>query len=132
METKAEKVAHSDEYGIGITLISMTVVFGSLFLIFIVMKTFTKILNRKSTHSKLHNTLSKSQNEKNAKAEKVAAEKKILDNGEEIAAISMALHLHFNDAHDYESEIITIETPNTQFSPWSQKNLTMKRSLKKS
>lgn len=132
METKAEKVAHSDKYGIGITLISMTVVFFSLFLIFIVMKTFTRLLQKKSSHSKVHGILSKSKKKKETPVEKVVEDEKILDNGEEIAAISMALHLFYNDAHDYESEIITIETPNSQYSPWSQKNLTMKKPTRKS
>lgn len=132
METKAEKVAKSDQFGIGITLISMTVVFSALFLIYIVMKTFTRILNRKSSHSKVHGILSKNKKEKEATAEKVVESEKILENGEELAAISMALYLYYNDAHDYESEIITIETPNSQYSPWSQKNLTMKRPTKKS
>jgi len=128
METKAEKVAHKDKYGIGITLISMSVVFVSLFLIFIVMKLFTKYLQQRTPRLKLPSAISKRQKQESEKEKSVEI---VLDNGEEIAAIAMAIHLHFNFAHDFESEIITIETPSAHFSPWAQKNLTMKKLSKK-
>jgi len=47
--------------------------------------------------------------------------------GEEAAAIATALHLHFNSMHDEESEVITINMPSAHYSPWAQKELTMKR-----
>lgn len=37
------------------------------------------------------------------------------------AAISMALHLHFNQIHDEESNIITIKKVTKNYSPWSSK-----------
>jgi glutaconyl-CoA/methylmalonyl-CoA decarboxylase subunit delta len=37
------------------------------------------------------------------------------------AAISMALYLHFNEQHDHESEILTIQTMQRRYSPWSSK-----------
>jgi Na+-transporting methylmalonyl-CoA/oxaloacetate decarboxylase gamma subunit len=39
----------------------------------------------------------------------------------EIAAISMALHLFFNDLHDVESNIITIKRIERRYSPWNSK-----------
>lgn len=39
----------------------------------------------------------------------------------EIAAISMALHLFFNDIHDEESNIITIKRIERRYSPWNSK-----------
>lgn len=39
----------------------------------------------------------------------------------EIAAISMALHLFANDIHDNESNIITIKRIERRYSPWNSK-----------
>jgi len=41
--------------------------------------------------------------------------------GEDIAAISMALHSYFSEAHDNESSIVTIQKVNKPYSPWSSK-----------
>ena len=41
--------------------------------------------------------------------------------GEVLAAISMALNVHYGDAHDIESNIITIEKGDKRYSPWSSK-----------
>jgi Na+-transporting methylmalonyl-CoA/oxaloacetate decarboxylase gamma subunit len=41
--------------------------------------------------------------------------------GQEIAAISMALHLFMNDIHDEESNVITIKRIERRYSPWSSK-----------
>jgi len=39
----------------------------------------------------------------------------------EIAAISMALHLFMNDIHDNESNVITIKRIERRYSPWNSK-----------
>ena len=39
----------------------------------------------------------------------------------EIAAISMALHLYMNDMHDVESNVITIKRIERRYSPWNSK-----------
>ncbi len=41
--------------------------------------------------------------------------------GEEIAAISIALHLLFSDMHDEESGVLTIKKVSKTYSPWSSK-----------
>jgi glutaconyl-CoA/methylmalonyl-CoA decarboxylase subunit delta len=41
--------------------------------------------------------------------------------GEVFAAIAMALHACQEDAHDVESNIITIEKVNKRYTPWSSK-----------
>lgn len=41
--------------------------------------------------------------------------------GEILAAISMALNVHYGDAHDIESNIITIVKGDKRYSPWSSK-----------
>lgn len=39
----------------------------------------------------------------------------------EIAAISLALHLYFDDVHDKESNVITIKRIERRYSPWNSK-----------
>jgi len=39
----------------------------------------------------------------------------------DIAAISMALHLYLSDIHDEESNIITIKQIERRYSPWNSK-----------
>jgi len=50
---------------------------------------------------------------------------------EEIAAISLAIHLFLNSHKDEESEIITIDMPSARYSPWALKSLVMKRVIRK-
>ncbi len=52
---------------------------------------------------------------------KVEAARKAELTGHEVAAISMALHLFLSDAHDEESNIITIKRIERRYSPWSSK-----------
>jgi hypothetical protein len=50
---------------------------------------------------------------------------------EEVAAIAMALHLYLDANHDEESEIITFDTDAPRYSPWAQKNLVLKRVVRR-
>ncbi|MBP1673222.1 MAG: putative exported protein [Bacteroidetes bacterium] len=129
MATKSEEISKKDKYGLGLTVISMVVVFAALFLIFVILKLFARMSNKPNPRLKLHSA------QKKAKKEEVKNEEKqvspLVDNGEELAAISMALHYHLNAAHDQESEVITIETPSAHYSPWSQKHFTVKGSPKR-
>jgi glutaconyl-CoA/methylmalonyl-CoA decarboxylase subunit delta len=43
------------------------------------------------------------------------------DQSEVYAAIAMALHAHFENIHDTESNVITIEKVNKRYTPWSSK-----------
>jgi glutaconyl-CoA/methylmalonyl-CoA decarboxylase subunit delta len=47
------------------------------------------------------------------------------DNGEipsaDVVAISMALHLFYDEVHDNESNVITIKRIERRYSPWSSK-----------
>lgn len=126
--SKSEEISKKDKYGIGLTIISMTVVFTALFIIFLILKLFARFSNKQTPRLKLHSA------QKKVKKEEVKAESttnEILDNGEALAAASMALHYYLNSAHDKESEVITIETPSAHFSPWSQKHLMVKRTPKR-
>jgi Na+-transporting methylmalonyl-CoA/oxaloacetate decarboxylase gamma subunit len=52
---------------------------------------------------------------------------KSLNNDEEVsAAIAMSLYLHFNEMHDEESNVITIQRVSKTYSPWSSKLYNMR------
>lgn len=55
------------------------------------------------------------------KGENLTDDKDVLMSGEETAAVSMALHLVFNEMHDEESGILTIKKVSKAYSPWSSK-----------
>lgn len=51
-----------------------------------------------------------------------AADNESLDySGEINAAIGMAIHLHFEEAHDFENTVLTIKKVQRTYSPWSSK-----------
>jgi len=50
---------------------------------------------------------------------------------EEVAAITMGLHLYLNANRDEESEVITIDMPSARYSPWALKSLVMKRVVRR-
>lgn len=110
---KIEMFGEHDRTGIGMTLLAMSVVFSSLLLLSICFRAIGKA------------------NEKIAKRKKQAATGFIptetaapvstgVDSGEEIAAICMALHEHFN-MHDHEDLVLTINKVKRAYSPWSSK-----------
>jgi len=41
--------------------------------------------------------------------------------GEVNAAIALALHKHFEEVHDFENTVITIQKVQRPYSPWSSK-----------
>lgn len=123
--TKAEIVQQRDKYGLALMVIAMTVVFSSLFIIFVVMKLSGRLNALIPTWIKKYKD--KKQGITSEPSVKEGVEPTDVDSGEEMAAIGMALHLYFNTNHDYESEIITIETPKVHASPWAQKQLIHRR-----
>lgn len=124
--TKSERLAEQDPYGIGMALISMSVVFTALIIIYLMIKLFAKGARKKVVKTVENKEL----------ASEETTEKRVKNDGdiltsEEVAAIGMALHLYYNNLHDTESEIITIETPSAHYSPWAQKHLVIKQVQRK-
>ena len=126
--TKSEHLQKSDPHGIGLAVISISVVFAALIMIFLMLKLFGYTATRKDRKAK---------KEQATTAASVATStddvpaNEVGPTGEELAAITMALHLFFNSQHDEESEVITIDMPSKHYSPWSQKNLVMKRVVRR-
>ncbi len=123
--TKSENLQKSDPYGIGLAVISISVVFAALIMIFLMLKIFGYTATRKDRKAKKEQAADVPAATANVPANEVGP------TGEELAAITLALHLFFNSQHDEESEIITIDMPSKHYSPWSQKNLVMKKVVRR-
>lgn len=121
--SKQDKLKRDDPYGIGMALISMAVVFTALIMIYIMLKIFNYVTRRSTQKSKAQASATPAAAMTSTKGN---AEDDTVD-GPTCAAIGVALHLHFNSMHDEESEVITINMPSKHYSPWAQKELTMKR-----
>jgi hypothetical protein len=124
-ETKSDIMRKNDPTGLALAVIAMSVVFAALFVIYIMLKIFGKWGNVKITKPKTHG-ISKTA---------INSEDRIIDeeefNSEALAAITMAMHYYLNEYRDEESEIITIDMPSARYSPWAQKELVMKRVMRK-
>ena len=109
--TKSAEMAEKDPHGAIITLVSVSVVFIALIVLYFA---YTFIGNISSGKVNLPKKRDKTKNVKSEgpSAEEAAAIAMALDqefNGEAYAARGMALHQYFNDTvHDNESYIITI------------------------
>ncbi|MDL2212866.1 OadG family protein [Bacteroides sp. OttesenSCG-928-N06] len=121
---KIEKFKLHDEVGIGMALTAMTVVFLGLILLYLCFKTVGNISVKmgKRNAMKVHGITDK----------EVAKEQKFGQrSGEEFAAISMAMHEYFEDVHDFEDMIITINKVKRTYSPWSSKIYTLRETPRK-
>lgn len=92
-----------------IALVGYGIVFTALIALVIVFVNLPKLLQI-NLRSKL-----KKQGKSSANIEDLNIE------GNVNAAIAMALHLHFDQIHDEESNIITIKKVTKNYSPWSSK-----------
>lgn len=111
--SRVEMFAEKDENGFGMTIMAMCVVFSALLLLCLCFYAIGAIGKNLSRSNKI-----KSLGDDHTDPEVRAATGH--DSGEEIAAIVMALHEHFN-AHDKENTILTINKVKRAYSPWSSK-----------
>ena len=95
--------------GLLISLVGYAIVFMALLLLSIIFTNLQKLLVG-SQKKKLK-----------AKGEIIADEEDPTISGEVSAAISLALHLHFAESHDFENTILTIKKVQKPYSPWSSK-----------
>lgn len=95
--------------GYALTVIGYTVVFMALVILILFVSGISKVLEirqRRNLRKEGHR----------------AAERADLSiPGEINAAIAMALYLHFEEAHDIESTVLTIKKRTGSYTPWSQK-----------
>jgi glutaconyl-CoA/methylmalonyl-CoA decarboxylase subunit delta len=107
--SKSEFFKQVDPFGLGMTVIGYVIVFIALLLLYIVFFNLTKLIQLKS--------------KKTLKKEGITdkAKQDIAVSGEVNAAIAMALHLYFQELHDEETAILTINRASKIYSPWSSK-----------
>ena len=107
--SKSEFFRQVDPYGLGMTVIGYVIVFIALLLLYIVFFNLTKLIQLKS--------------KKTLKKEGITDKDKrdLSVSGEVNAAIAMALHLYFQELHDEETAILTINRASKIYSPWSSK-----------
>ena len=110
---RVEMFAEIDGNGFGMTIMAMCIVFSALLMLCLSFYAIGAIGKRMSRSNKI-----KSSGADHKDKEVRAATGH--DSGEEIAAIVMALHEHFN-AHDAENTILTINKVKRAYSPWSSK-----------
>ena len=100
-EGKVAKFKRMDSRGLGMTVMCMAVVFGALAILWWLFALIGKIFASTISSAK------KAPVKEAAPAPK-AAPAKSNANEEEMAAICMALHEHFGNVHDEESDVLTI------------------------
>lgn len=112
-ETTAELFGRMDPSGFALTLISMSVVFCALILLFFVYRFVGNLYQRKYTIKVRKPSFFKG-------AEEPESEDMVLS-GEINAAIAMALSMYVAQSHDFENTTITIKKISRPYSPWSSK-----------
>lgn len=115
--SSGEKFVEFDPYGLGMTFIAMFVVFMSLTLLYIIYKNLGKFFVKKSLKSKVA---------KDQKSTSTDDEDEEMS-GETNAAIAMALHLYQSELHDHENTVLTIQKVSRNYSPWSSKIYTLRK-----
>jgi Na+-transporting methylmalonyl-CoA/oxaloacetate decarboxylase gamma subunit len=118
-KSAGESFVEFDPYGIGMTMIAMFVVFSALAILFVIYKNMGRFFIRRGATAhkpsiKEIKTVSKSTDEEMS--------------GEVNAAIAMALYLYQNELHDYENTVLTIHKVSRNYSPWSSKIYTLRKS----
>jgi Na+-transporting methylmalonyl-CoA/oxaloacetate decarboxylase gamma subunit len=111
-----------------IFLVGYTVVFACLAILAVAFKGLPKFLN-------LMHLLQTRLNSIREKKPSPPVESELVTDGflsgEEVAAISMALHLFVNELHDEENRILTIKKISRRYSPWSSKIYSVTNGLNK-
>lgn len=119
-KSAGESFVEIDPYGIGMTMIAMFVVFTALAILFVIYKNMGRFFIRRGAK-----TAQPAVNESKAAVKPLKEEEM---SGEVNAAIAMALYLYQNEMHDYENTVLTIHKVSRNYSPWSSKIYTLRKS----
>lgn len=112
MNTLLILLASSYDFGITVAIVGFSIVLFSLTLLVFVFSKLPKLINF---------NLKKWRNKnKNIKQDEITEDHYIIE-GNVTAAISLAIHMYFNELHDEESNIVTIKKVRKAYSPWSSK-----------
>ncbi len=103
------------EQAISITIVGYVVVFLALIVLFTTITLFTNAM------------VSRQQKKMEATGKPSAKREDVEMTGDVNAAIALAIHMHFDEAHDFEATVLTIEKVQKRYSPWSSKIYSMRR-----
>lgn len=117
----SEKFRQHDPSGVVMALTAMSVVFSALVLLYLIFKNLGRAMTRLTTPGGGGKTTPSSPAESTTVAGGAAAGAVRELNGEEIAAIAIALRRYEEDLHDIESHVLTINRVARAYSPWSSK-----------
>jgi sodium pump decarboxylase gamma subunit len=118
--SKSAMIQEVDPFGFFLTLTAMAVTFLSLIILYFIFKNVGKFHIRKKSENAKEATKTVSNSAKADTSGQVSAEV--------YAAVSMAIHLYKldNEAHDFETTILTINKESKSYSPWSSKIYTLR------
>ena len=105
-------LASSVDFGLTVAVVGFSIVLFSLTLLVFVFTRLPKIVN-------INLKKWKRKNKQDIQEETV--EDDYIVEGNVTAAISLALHMYFDELHDEESNIVTIKKVKKAYSPWSSK-----------
>ncbi|MDE5944808.1 MAG: lamin tail domain-containing protein [Rikenella sp.] len=117
----SEKFRQHDPSGVVMALTAMSVVFSALVLLYLIFKNLGRAMTRLATSGAAGKTAPSSSAESTTVTGGAAAGAVRELNGEEIAAIAIALRRYEEDLHDIESHVLTINRVARAYSPWSSK-----------
>lgn len=116
-----EKFVTMDPSGLGMAVIAMGVVFMALAILYFIFRSTGKFFSKKApkptgVESKTSGTSTAPKKEQ----EEIS--------GELNAAIAMTLYMYQSEMHDYENTVLTIQKVSRNYSPWSSKIYTLRKS----
>lgn len=117
-KSAGEVFVEMDPYGIGMTMIAMFVVFMALAILYVIYKNMGQFFVRKGAKASLAT----------GNAAKMVTSSDTEMSGEVNAAIAMALYLYHSELHDNENTVLTIQKVSRNYSPWSSKIYTLRKS----
>ena len=121
-KSAGESFVEMDTFGIGMTMIAMSVVFMALAILYFIYKASGRFFIRRGAASKKLASGETSLSVKHGEEEM---------SGEVNAAIAMALHLYQSEMHDFENTVLTIQKVSRTYSPWSSKIHTLRKTPNK-
>lgn len=126
-ESGSQRMARTDPHGIVLTIVSVSVVFSALAILwFLFWSLFERPAKKKAEPKSAKKTKAKPGDANGEVAAAIAMAMEMESNGDVYAAIATAMHLYLNDAiHDNESFVITIKASND--SNWNNKTQTFRK-----
>ena len=104
-------LANTMDFGFTVAIVGFSIVLFSLTLLVFVFTRLPKLINM---------NFKKWRKKRNTDAKEDIIEEDYTE-GNVTAAISLAIHMYFNELHDEESNIVTIKKVRKAYSPWSSK-----------